>query len=852
MNSFKRYYGASFIFRVILLLLNVPLIIHSEIHAFSNGYNKNLSSSLVELISPTDGEIIQSNTTVRIQWKTNNFSGKISIYYSENNGSYWINIARDINASQNFYEWSVPEISSNKCLIRITTIDQNPNASSTSGLFSIKNYNTTSNRIWGGSIPFLQPFNTTDYYGSGDVDLNGIVNSEDINQINLIIAGQSQQVIRADINGDGLINSDDVNLLNVLLNGGILPGWWNKLPTREEKISWLKKMLAIDKVDEHPYIVGSYECYNFATQLYHNFTGYNEFSSRYFSSQTKFNIPVYYVFINPPSGESHYVNAVLVGDNPLVLTDWAFIEPQTDEIIYPGLGYTSVNTTLYIISLPGTYQVIFRLNQNDNWELQKRDENFIYRRPDLLPSTINNKPFLWHPKAVSDDLIICERSSDDMNRNYDICFIKTDSDTFSSTNTKYFYSDLISTNNTIVTAQDGGDDRIYLIWKGEVDLQRKTFFGIINKKDFRLESYQEENFLNNTNAINSISTTQNKVVFYWKIETSKEESNGIYWAEVNENGVLCNPLFIRLNESLTAELLDYKVIYNSKNEPIVYYSSANYEYIGHIRYYDFRINRKKILTTDNNLDTLWILPNPNFYWFIQNNNNDVGYLTAVLPKAPYCILYNKEVYESSFSERVSSSVINWCNIYQMELLQDSIYFIGNEPTQYGYTPFWFSYNNNKPNPKNYIDIPIGNTSSNFSSVNKNGKLLIAWEETSDKLKTLNYFILKSNQTPVQNSGESLNGFNLLQNYPNPFNSSTVIKYSVPYQSKVIIKIYDILGREVKTIFSEEKPKGEYTARFDASDEESELSSGIYLCRLTINPLEYGKAFDKSIKLVLIK
>jgi len=84
-------------------------------------------------------------------------------------------------------------------------------------------------------------------------------------------------------------------------------------------------------------------------------------------------------------------------------------------------------------------------------------------------------------------------------------------------------------------------------------------------------------------------------------------------------------------------------------------------------------------------------------------------------------------------------------------------------------------------------------------------------------------------TGVSNSNFSMlpGSFRLSQNYPNPFNPVTRIKYSVPVQSSVKLILYDVLGKEVKTIVNEVKPAGEYIYDLNASS----LSSGVYFYKL---------------------
>lgn len=72
-------------------------------------------------------------------------------------------------------------------------------------------------------------------------------------------------------------------------------------------------------------------------------------------------------------------------------------------------------------------------------------------------------------------------------------------------------------------------------------------------------------------------------------------------------------------------------------------------------------------------------------------------------------------------------------------------------------------------------------------------------------------------------------FTLYQNYPNPFNPGTVINFKLLRQDKVILNVYDIMGRKVCTLLDEDKPAGLYSLNFDSK--KFNLSSGIYFYRL---------------------
>jgi hypothetical protein len=72
-----------------------------------------------------------------------------------------------------------------------------------------------------------------------------------------------------------------------------------------------------------------------------------------------------------------------------------------------------------------------------------------------------------------------------------------------------------------------------------------------------------------------------------------------------------------------------------------------------------------------------------------------------------------------------------------------------------------------------------------------------------------------------------NDYSLNQNYPNPFNPETNIEYSLPKSAFVNLKVYDILGREIKTLENGYKQAGDYKVNFKAIDH----PSGVYSYRL---------------------
>ncbi len=91
-------------------------------------------------------------------------------------------------------------------------------------------------------------------------------------------------------------------------------------------------------------------------------------------------------------------------------------------------------------------------------------------------------------------------------------------------------------------------------------------------------------------------------------------------------------------------------------------------------------------------------------------------------------------------------------------------------------------------------------------------------------------------------------FSLEQNYPNPFNPSTKINYALPTESKVKIQIFNVLGEVVTTIVDQVIVAGSHSIEWDASN----LSSGVYLYRISAESVSDSKQFNAVKKMILMK
>lgn len=143
--------------------------------------------------------------------------------------------------------------------------------------------------------------------------------------------------------------------------------------------------------------------------------------------------------------------------------------------------------------------------------------------------------------------------------------------------------------------------------------------------------------------------------------------------------------------------------------------------------------------------------------------------------------------------------------------------------------------------------PQGGLNSAFSGRNAQGwwKLKLTDDASGDTGRVYFWGVQINNQSLVgveEVAGLTPKRFTLDQNYPNPFNPTTNIQFSVPVQSVVKVKVFDILGRELRTLVNEPKNPGTYKVQLDGTG----LATGTYFYRM-----EAGSYIETK-KMLLLK
>lgn len=284
---------------------------------------------------------------------------------------------------------------------------------------------------------------------------------------------------------------------------------------------------------------------------------------------------------------------------------------------------------------------------------------------------------------------------------------------------------------------------------------------------------------------------------------------------------------------------------------------------------------KTVITVLNNMTSYCIgtdaiSANFPFLTYYKNGRTKILYLASELNAAglgPNKNIANIGFDVISFSPQVmngftvkmkhtSNSSVNWNDSLDFTTMYSGSYAVTGTGLQYiNFPQPYFVYNGTS---NLIIEICFSNTiytqCTYVKSTNVSGGM--TRREYSDNLQGCSLGSLYSppnnrpnicfTTTTLTNSGSNFNTlpekFTLSQNYPNPFNPTTNIKYQIADNSFVTLKIFDVIGREVKTLVNETKTPGSYSVDFNASD----LSSGVYFYKIQAGD------FSETKKMMLIK
>ena len=140
----------------------------------------------------------------------------------------------------------------------------------------------------------------------------------------------------------------------------------------------------------------------------------------------------------------------------------------------------------------------------------------------------------------------------------------------------------------------------------------------------------------------------------------------------------------------------------------------------------------------------------------------------------------------------------------------------------------------------------------LKTVNKK-QLIFDTKYDNDPTITLSYVFYGRDNTIISMGTKEMDltpvheQFALHQNYPNPFNPTTTILYDLPEAATVHLVIYDVLGRQVRTLVNQDLTAGYHTAIWDATDDMGRpLSGGLYIYRIKAG------SYSKTRKMVLLK
>ena len=684
--------------------------------------------------------------------------------------------------------------------------------------------------------------NKLDWYGSGDVNNDGVIDIKDLNAIDTLAMND-----RGDIDGDGVSStSNDRAILQNYLDENILylPGHWNALTNEEERTSWLEKMIQIE--DVHKYNDSGWVSNNFIHQMEIDFYGVSNIDQfvsdqieslgiEYFSGDNaRFNIPTQYFSTLDTLGAPHALSGTLVGNNPLNFDDWYFVGMNCENNysrVYPGdynfsgEDYAKLIKTAFIEDpeIPGEYRHIF-IQELINFDIKNNIGSLSYYVESFL---ILDNPNVFEVKI---------HNITDLNLNYE-AELDTSPDatgtpraivTKRGLKAALKYED----SNIIVLNQTYPDHDYYFnrTWIAKVSSNGVT------RKESKVQKISVSDVENPYGIIpGEFTITKEDVDFNGGLSnTVTGEVRG-----VGDNSDL--PVSIKVRYKLFKEDQDQQVYHAYHTLTDVFGNDTTFaaQIINVLKPRIFLQKLKDLLIntqsehqnlSPGSLEAEGLDAEPKVTTINTSSDYSIKYFDKETSITPTYSWANRDILRTFIGtlDNGEASDIMKYTIKVRDLERPVINDLPAITISKGDTlhPSLTGY------PEITDNVAIKDTIFKFEPYYKS--------ETEIKYKAIaivsdvfgndtSYLYQNITVDLLTQSGDGMfpKEYSLSQNYPNPFNYSTVIDYTIISPCFVRLKVYDVLGNEEMELVNTQQSSGEYSVQVDAAH----LTSGTYFYRL---------------------
>jgi photosystem II stability/assembly factor-like uncharacterized protein len=346
-------------------------------------------------------------------------------------------------------------------------------------------------------------------------------------------------------------------------------------------------------------------------------------------------------------------------------------------------------------------------------------------------------------------------------------------------------------------------------------------------------SYPEEIYYSSNGGINwSLQYYISDTAYVEAITFDKKnKKTGYAFADIGHNGMWSGVSIIKTtNYGQNWTKWDFEYYGFSCADRSICVLDSNYAWFGVMSLIGG--NSKIIHTTNGGLN-----------WFVNEVNAGLsGPFTIQFSEDNQTGLFVGQTSPTSWFYRTTNTGLNWNIVYSTSnYYSKTMVWVLGTSNIYGNSEFNLVRSTNSGLIWSTLSGGPGSNLQSLDAVRINNSTIYALAVTNDRKV---YKLLDSVRViGIENTGTTIpKEYKLYQNYPNPFNPVTSIKYTIPKDDFVSLKIYDLKGELVTTLVNENQIKGEYEVSFNGEY----YSSGVYFY-----VLESGQ-FIKSKKMVLIK